>query len=270
MRHFLLALTLAATVAPLGTALAAEVPQTPQSITLDYAVSKDGTLYMMMQSSPAITGCGSFTEWPMAATADYESIDLRLGKYAFVHPDGTVDKKSCGTGYKAASANISFSPDETKDIKRIRLWYGDQVDTIVFQRGGTPDGLTLGAVGTAKMFKIGKKLGEAPVVGAAPEPAPDPKTAAGTGAKDQAPVLENVILLSTGEDEADKILQLQIVEMAAMKGLLPTPNPDLYFDKTGQYYKRLAKEKTIEVGAIMVEGQRIPIYGIRLDQGQTK
>jgi hypothetical protein len=266
MRRFLLALTLFITTMPIVAPHAGEVPQTPQSITLDYAVGPDGTLYMMMKSFPAITGCGSFTEWPMNATADYESIDLRLGGYAFVHPDGTTDKKSCGTGYKAASANIAFSPDEIKTTKRIRLWYGDTLDTLVLQRAATQDGLTLAPVGTPKLFKMGKKLGEVPGTTATPAPPTETKEPAPAAA----PVLENVILLSTGEDAADKILQLQIVEMAAMKGLLPTPNPDLFFDKTGQYYKRLATEKTIEIGAIMVEGQRIPIYGIRLDQGQKK
>ena len=233
--------------------------QIPTHVTVDYAVAKDGALHLIMNTTPPLTGCGKMSDLPVMVRPDFEAVDVVIDQYYFVRPVGTNASKECGPTYKVATAHATVEAQDiaANDIKRIRFWYKQTLDTVLIQPAGRPGDVILTPLGTPKIFSLGKKRSSVPTI--APSKTDD---AVNTITK-----TPNLVLLSTGDDAIDQIVRTALTEMAESRGFKATDDPDLFLDKGGQYYKQLATQKAIEIGAVMYQGTRQPVYAIRLDQG---
>jgi hypothetical protein len=228
----------------------------PRAVSVHYA-QHNQDLALHLVTSPPVTGCGMMTSLPHTLTFDINAADIRVEEYAFIRPK-SGEVKDCGPAYKVAQARLTLSADDLAghDIERIRFWYQNAMDTFLVTREGRT--ITLTPAGAGQVFTLGKRQDHI----AMPS---DQEAESSSTSQDTKPDLTNLLLLSTGDDAVDQKMRDAIRELATGRGLNTTDDPDIYFDKTGDYYKHLGTQPVMEIGAMMVDGKRTPVYATRLD-----
>ncbi len=137
------------------------IPQTPQSILVNYAV-QNKELILMLSTRPPISGCGKISNLPIGGGFDTNAIDLQVGAYTFTPAKYNVHGPACGPTYKMSIARVAIplADLESKKINRIRLWSGTNLDTFLITNDDSH--LTLSQIPGARFFKLGNYLLQVP------------------------------------------------------------------------------------------------------------
>lgn len=137
------------------------IPQTPTSILVNYAL-QNNELILMMATRPPISGCGKISNLPIGGGFDTGAIDLHVGAYVFTPARYDTRGPACGPTYKMSMARVSvpLGDLESKQITRIRLWSGNDLDTFLITSDGTH--LSLSQIPGAGFFKLGSYLLQVP------------------------------------------------------------------------------------------------------------
>lgn len=142
-------------------AFAVSIPQTPDSIWVDYAI-QDSNLILMLATRPPISGCGTIKNLPIGGGFDTEAIDLYVGPYDFTPAPSGTRGAACGPTYKISIGRVSvpFTDIIEKKITRIRLWSGTQLDTFLI--GTNEAGISLSQINGAGFFRLGTQKPKVP------------------------------------------------------------------------------------------------------------
>lgn len=143
------------------TVRAGSIPQTPDSILVNYA-TQDNNLILMLSTRPPISGCGKIANLPIGGGFDGRAIDLHVGPYDFTPAPSGTRGSACGPTYKVSIGRVSVPISDLidKNITHIRLWSGTQLDTLLITLN--KEKISLSQINGVGFFRLGDEKPNVP------------------------------------------------------------------------------------------------------------